>query len=411
MQNQLASLRDKNVSNAAVLAFSPRTGEIFLEQGSVDFYSKEIDGQVNVIHQKRQLGSALKPFLYFLAFENGAYPEDFIWDTEEDFSPENQNPEISGKIYHPLNYDVSESGQVTLAHALANSLNIPAVKILQKLSPEKFLDFLKTLGLKFDFPASHYGLSLALGSPDLTMWEVAHGYTKMMKIPSKNLAGLGKSQFTREQKFLWNILSSQEERASSFGLNSILNTTVPMMVKTGTTHNFKDNWVFAYHPDVMIAVWVGNNDSSPMKGVSGVSGAGPIFHFVAEEMNKRGYFTTEISADNKNLTDLRIGRPQGYAPTKKIEISQKILSPKNNEIFYINPDTPLELQKIIFKSSESNPSTPLENQRNFWILNEERIENTYTAKNPENIFFWVPKVGKYHLQKGREEVFFEVRNF
>ncbi len=483
MQHQLALLRDKNVTNSAVLVLDSYTKEILVYQGSQDFFSKEIDGQVNVIQQKRQMGSALKPFLYFLAFQDGATPENYILDIEKDFYKNTKN---SGEIYHPLNYNVDEWGVVKLKHSLSNSLNISAVKILHHLGEENFLGFLKSLGIHFDFDASHYGLSLALGSPDITMWEVANAYINMMK----NLCGrdVACNVSTREQQYLWETLSSQENRAKSFGLNSILNTTVPMMVKTGTTHNFKDNWVFAYHPDVMIAVWVGNNDSSPMKGVSGVSGAGPIFHAVAEELNKRGYFKTDVEnlysrdtvhrvstetkksntfcrenfyipeisqeeiehvkkiqknsdidirwCDEKNNTkNPEISGRMISAPTENINTCRdvacnvstniknpEIVSPKNNEIFYINPETPLELQKIIFKFSGKTD----------WVLSRvdvRRDELQFVStkikqsKNPEKIFFWIPETGKFVIEisekKSKErkfafptqKIYFEVRNF
>jgi penicillin-binding protein 1C len=459
MQYQVGILAEKNVSNSAAMAFNPRTGEIIVWQGSVDFFSDEIDGQVNVITQKRQMGSALKPFLYFMAFEDGATPESLLIDVEQDFSQ--SIFENTGDVYHPLNYSLSEEGIVPMREALANSLNISAVKILHHIGGENFLAFLQELGIYFDYDFSHYGLSLALGSPDITMEEVARAYANMMKSPEdfsgKNITLQmlkpdipsvkkqdGNKVFTQSQQYLWDTLSSQINRRKSFGLNSILNTTVPMMVKTGTTHNFRDNWVFAYHPDLIIAVWVGNNDSSEMKGVSGVTGAGSIFHFIAEEAEKKNYFVSTVSsmalqdAEEKNyyciddfyikdISDAEQEKIQKLfgetvlfdeeecknIPDQTLEIAFeknekkapeiKILSPQNGEIFYVNPEVSRELQKIIFKASVSE---------NIWVLDGKKIQE----KPQSDSLFWLPKIGKHELslqnnsgEKIGASVFFEVK--
>ncbi len=455
----LQILGGHNVNNAAAYVFKPNTGEVLVWQGSRDFYDETIDGQVNVIEKKRQMGSALKPFIYLYAFLNGAHPDNLIVDLEKDFYKEGEKNEI----FRPLNYSLHEGGVIPLKEALASSFNISAVRILEHLGLENTYEFLKTIELRLDFTAHHYGLSLALGSPDLTMKNVAETYGVLAnggeKIETTLIASvngipnltkrsviLEKNIPTEEALYhLFSTLSSQTDRRLSFGLSSILNTSIPFAVKTGTTKNFKDNWTFGYRPDLVTAVWIGNNDSSAMVDITGITGAAPIWHRIVESAIKKNYVgNNEIlppeslqehikcitkscaqkevifqNNDKKWLSDMVSGEfclEDFYIQDIEIEEIQKIaklfdfkdfsikwceqnekeellnnkpqiVKPEDNEIFYIKKNIPIELQKIIIKANE-----PVE-----WIINDKEYEKTETI-------FLIPKAEKYSIGiKGETE--------
>lgn len=441
-----------NVTNGSAYVFNPLNGEILAWQGSRGFYDDKIDGQVNVIEKKRQLGSALKPFVYLFAFINGAHPDNLIADLEKDFYQEDKEG-----VFRPLNYSLHEGGVITLKEALASSFNISAVRILDHLGLEKTFEFLKDLGLEFDYPSDHYGLSLALGSPDLTMRNVAETYgvlasngvrteTSLIKSINEKEVMLDQNSKNNESLYhLYSVLSSQVSRSRSFGLSSILNTTIPFAVKTGTTKNFKDNWTFGYRPDLVVAVWVGNNDSSSMVNVSGITGAAPIWHRIVESAIKMGYVSNnsievprsldeykkcinarctrneviyqndkkEWISDLENgifcLEDFYISNVNAEEIQKvsklfdfkdftimwcedkseEVEIKVKpiIIKPKKGETFYIKNNLPKELQKIIIKSN-----MPVE-----WIINGKDYEKTDTI-------FIEPTENKYSAEiKGNSE--------
>ncbi len=438
MEYSLQRLASNNVTNAAVYVFNPQNGEILVWQGSKDFYDTDIDGQVNVIEKKRQMGSALKPFIYLFAFLNGAHPDHLTVDLEKDFY---ESTEEDG-IFRPLNYSLQEGGVITLKEALASSFNISAVRLLEYLGLHRGHEFLKTIGLELDHDATHYGLSLALGSPDLSLKNVAETYgtlaNKGQKVETKLIsmvngmqtAGsseqlLSESSATSEALFhLSSTLSSQVNRRKSFGLNSILNTSIPFAAKTGTTRNFKDNWTFGYRPDLVVGVWVGNNDSSSMIDVTGITGAAPIWHRVVEDAISEGFVQPnqiippdslqihvkcldkdcvrkEVIYQNDArewLSDLVRGsfcledfyiqtiEPKEIQKVAKLfdfedfsirwcekeakqnEVSDAlpmIIKPDDGETFYIKKSLPIELQKIIFKATQ-----PVD-----WLINEEEYED------------------------------------
>lgn len=291
----LDRLADKHVTNGAAYILQPSTGDILAWQGSKDFHASDIDGQVNVITQRRQMGSALKPFLYLFAFMQGAHPDQLIVDLEKDFQTSR-----SDENYRPLNYGLREGGVMPLKIALANSFNIASVRLLEHLGLQPIYDFLSSLGLPFQYPAEHYGFSLALGSPDLPMRSVADAYATLANngipitshlISQPSPRSPQSSRFSQSSPYfhLFQTLSNPLNRRRSFGVNSVLSTTIPFAVKTGTTKNFHDNWTFGYHPDLVVATWVGNNDNSPMIDVDGITGAGPIWNRSVEAAIDLGY--------------------------------------------------------------------------------------------------------------------------
>ncbi|MBI1800512.1 MAG: hypothetical protein HYR71_02645, partial [Chloroflexi bacterium] len=299
-KTQIDKLKAQNASNAALLALDAGTGEIKAMLGSVDFFNKEIDGQVNVTLRQRQPGSSIKPVTYVAAFEKGWTPATLILDNPSKF-PDKPNPD-----YEPRNYDGKFHGFVTARDALANSYNIPAVKTLNFVGLPDMIKMAERLGIK-SFTRKDYGLSLTLGGGDVTLFELTAAYAvfanqgkratpvSILKITD----GTGKvlqefkpapaPEVVKSQYayMLTDILEDNAARTPAFGPNSVLKLSRPAAVKTGTTNDSRDNWTVGYTADnLVVGVWVGNNNNKAMIGTSGISGAAPIWHDFIEEVAK-----------------------------------------------------------------------------------------------------------------------------
>lgn len=268
----LEKLKQKNVTNAAVFAINPKTREILIYEWSRDFYSKEIDGQVNVIKSERQPWSTMKPFLYLMALENWAWVNSMLLDIENEY-----NSFSEGKTYISNNYSLKEYWLVRLKNALWNSLNNATVRLASHLWLENVYNFYKDYWFDLKESPEYYGYSLVLWNPSIKLQDLVYSYSKLLDLKDKN-------------KFLlYNILSDPDNRDISFWVNSILNTSIPQAVKTWTSSNFKDNVIVSYHPDFVLWVWVWNNDNSSMIWVTGITWAWYIWHQIIEEAIRLGY--------------------------------------------------------------------------------------------------------------------------
>ena len=293
--------------NAALVSLDVQTGEIISMVGAKDFFNNEIQGQVNVAVKPRQPGSSLKPFVYALAFIKNFTPQTLIFDVKTNFG----SMGAGQGTYEPNNYDFKEYGPMTMAHALAGSRNIPAVKTLYLVGKDNFFDLLLKLGYNNLGDRNRQGLSLALGSAEVTLLEQANAFSVLaregIKIPSKAILkiedaqghilednpspakqnGHGTENKLLEEKIIdlqvcrliTQILSDNKERAYVFGKKNYLTIDRPVAVKTGTSNEYRDAWTIGYTPDLVTAVWVGNNDNSKMKpGADGADTAAPIWH-------------------------------------------------------------------------------------------------------------------------------------
>ncbi|MEI8067560.1 MAG: PBP1A family penicillin-binding protein [Candidatus Shapirobacteria bacterium] len=290
---ELDKVKKLNITNGAALVIDVKNGDILAMVGSKDYNALDIDGEFNVTTALRQPGSSIKPINYLLALENGFNLTSTINDSPITYYVAGQKP------YSPKNYNGKYMGTVTLKTALASSLNIPSVKLLAKNGVAKMIDLGESMGISTWKDRDRYGLSLALGSGEVKMTELAGAYSifansgKKIEInPVLKIEDyLGKTIYEKkvEEKeiikekytFLINsALSDNQARSPIFGKNSLLNIPEKTVaVKTGTTNNLKDNWCIGWTPSYLTAVWVGNNDSSPMSWVaSGVSGATPIWN-------------------------------------------------------------------------------------------------------------------------------------
>lgn len=272
LQSTLDELAEKNVTNGAIFAINPKTRETLIYQGSKDFYADDIDGQVDVITSLRQPGSTMKPFLYLMALEQWANPDDMILDIESEY-----NSFQEGSVYISENYSLKQYGLVRLKKALGNSFNNATVRLARELGLGKVYEYYKDYGFHLPRAAEHYGYSLVLWNPSITIEQLVYSYSMLLNLENP------------EKFLLHDILSDPDNRDVSFGVNSLLSTSIPQAVKTGTSSDFRDNLVVSYHPDFVLGVWVGNNDNSSMQGVTGISGAGYIWHQVIEKAIELGY--------------------------------------------------------------------------------------------------------------------------
>lgn len=305
VHDQVTALNDRNVTDGALVAIDPRTGEILAMTGSADFYNDAISGQVNMaVSSTRQPGSAFKPFTYAAAFEKGWTPATLIWDVTSEFPPSGRSDDLRDP-YIPVNYDGRQHGPITVRTALANSLNIPAVKTLNYVGiyddpsipgPDGVIAFAQRLGIT-SLTRPDYGLSLTLGGGEVSLLEMTQAYAVFAnngrKIPPVAVTEVvdytgsvvfeyappvGDQVIRAEHAYLISsILSDNQARAMMFGTDSVLALPFPAAAKTGTTNDFRDNWTMGYTPDLAVGVWVGNADYTPMENTTGLTGAAPIW--------------------------------------------------------------------------------------------------------------------------------------
>ena len=291
LRSQLARLREQQVGNGAAVVLDNRTGAVLALVGSEDYFAPAA-GQVNGAWAPRSAGSTLKPFTYALAFERGATPASIVADVPCEFS-------TATGVFAPVNYDRHCHGPVRHRLALANSLNIPAVRVLDELGGAAVLHArLRACGLTtLAQPAEHYGLGLTLGNAEVRLLELANAYACLARLgewrPWRLLEGAGDYKsptrvISREAAWLVaDVLADNRARALVFGLETPLRFDFPVACKTGTSTDYRDNWAVGYTPEFTVAVWAGNFDGSPMRGVSGVTGAGPVLHTIFQNLRTR----------------------------------------------------------------------------------------------------------------------------
>jgi penicillin-binding protein 1C len=287
VRDRLAQLREQNVRNAAAVVIDNRTGAVIALVGSENYFSPGA-GQVNGAWAQRSAGSALKPFTYLLALERGATPATVVADVRTSFPAD-------GSFYRPENYNRRCYGPVRYRTALASSLNIPAVKVLLAAGgPVALHARLREVGLTtLNRPPQMYGLGLTLGNCEARLLEMTNAYASLARLgefrpwrvlPTSNMTA---HRYSRPE-LVWqiaDILSDNSARTLAFGMNSALRFDYPVACKTGTSTDFRDNWTVGFTPEFSVGVWVGNFDGSPMREVSGVTGAGPILHAIFDYLH------------------------------------------------------------------------------------------------------------------------------
>ncbi len=304
VKKNIEAVKYLDVSNGAALVTAPSSGQILAMVGSKDFFDAKIDGNVNVTIANRQPGSSIKPINYATALSKKLItPATVIMDVSTTFGVAGTKP------YTPVNYDGQYHGPVQVRFALANSYNIPAVKVLAISGVEDMIKMAAEMGITTFTDPARYGLSLTLGGGEVKMVDMATAFgvfanegvrqdlTPILKVEDSNGRVLeefkqksGKRVLSREVAFLISsILSDNGARSAAFGEFSGLTIGgKTVAVKTGTTDDKRDNWTIGYTPSYLVATWVGNNDNHPMSPylASGITGAAPIWHDIVTALLK-----------------------------------------------------------------------------------------------------------------------------
>nr|MBI2904514.1 transglycosylase domain-containing protein [Chloroflexota bacterium] len=369
----------RNATDAALVALDPNTGQLLAMVGSPDYFNGEISGAVNMAVAPRQPGSAIKPVTYAAAFDPSlcaALPspsgtpkgrvggEGEISAQNCPWTPATMILDVrtafvthDGFSYVPQNYDRNYHGPVPARDALGGSLNVPAVKTLDHVGLKNMLALAGKVGLGTLADADRFGLALTLGGGEVRLLDLTSAFgvfaaggvrvapVAILKITDArgNVLDEWKPKTgervldARVAYLINNLLSDNSARLATFGPNSVLQIGRPAAVKTGTTTDFRDNWTVGYAPQLSVGVWVGNADNSPMANITGVAGAGPIWHdFIRQALNGKpaadfprppGLTQVEVCALSGLL-------PTPYCPLRRMEIFIEGTQPTTPDTFY-----------------------------------------------------------------------------
>lgn len=312
-------LSERGVKQAAIVVLDNATGGVLAWVGSPDFWEPAA-GQTDMVTSARQPGSALKPFLYALAFDRGVTAATVLADVPTSFTTVNGT-------YQPRNYDRRFRGPVRAREALASSYNVPAVILAQRVGTGALLHTLHLAGFgSLARTPEYYGLGLALGNGDVTLMELANGYRALVnggtyegwhwRQDDAAAPGDGRRVVSRAAATLvLDVLADPAARVPGFGVMTPFDFPFPAAVKTGTSRHFTDNWAVAVTGTFTVAVWAGDVRGRPMEGVSGVTGAGPLLHRAVVLTAARYAPGLLPSPAEASLTPARICRVSGLLAT------------------------------------------------------------------------------------------------
>lgn len=356
---------DHNANNGSTVIIRPKTGEILSMVGSADYWNDAIDGKFNVATGLRQPGSSFKPFTYLTLLSQGVPASYGFLDVRTEFAQPGANP----PIYVPENYDREYHGYSRMRLALARSYNIPAVRALEMAGVGNVIRTVHKLGITtLDQGLGYYGLALTLGGGEVKLLDMVYAFSVFAN--DGNMAGATISEETQRPGYrtldpvpvlrvenskgevLWkydvattvpivdprlayiitSFLSDNSARWAAFGSPNVLELDRPAAVKTGTTNDYKDNWTVGYTPQVAIGVWIGNTDNSPMKKVSGISGAAPVWN---ELMT---YFLKDKPVEQfvrpPGLVEATVCATTGLLPTKYCPTTKELFIPGTEPTSY-----------------------------------------------------------------------------
>ncbi len=396
LRDHVTSLNGKNVKDGAVLVIENATGQVRAYVGNVGEGSSA--KYVDAIVAPRQAGSTLKPFLYAAAFEKGILkPETLLEDTPAEIA-------VAGGrgVYRPQNYDNRFRGWVSARDALASSLNVPALRVFLQVGGDTVVEKMEKLGFHGLLTAEDYGPSLALGTADISLWELTNAYRALANggvssepsVLSEALPGPVPAPvraFSDDAvETVSAILSDRSARAMTFGLENSLSTRAWTAVKTGTSKDMRDNWCVGYGKRFTVGVWVGNLSGEPMWNVSGVSGAAPVWATLMNELEAGGSPLPKTEAVPEAV------------PLPRRQVA-RILYPTQGMIVALDPDIPRGNQRLFFETEARAKGDRL------LLLGE--------SKAPREILDsgWTPKHGVYEVilkgpdGKPKDRVAFEVR--
>jgi penicillin-binding protein 1C len=388
--------RSRRVDNAAAVVLDSATGEILTMVGSPDYFAASIAGNVNAALAKRQPGSAIKPFTYAAALDPtwsrraGQPPltaASILADLPKTFTVENVDGSMTP--YRPQNYDRMWHGPVSVRAALANSYNLPAVEVLDRIGVETLRQLASQAGIQTF--TGRYGLALTLGGGEVRLLDLTAAYgifddgrtvsprailriersgignREMDTIADLRALASGLQVISPQTAYLiTDILSDDIARSPAFGRNSVLNLPFPAAVKTGTTTDWRDNWTIGYTTQRLVGVWVGNADNTPMVGVSGVDGAGPIWHDLMRLAHPR---PSQPFGRPDGLVEVEICAPSGMLPTREC--------PRVRREWFIAGTQPTQpdnqFRRVVLDRATGLPAdehTPAERrvERVYWLL-------------------------------------------
>ncbi|MEN9406830.1 MAG: hypothetical protein RLZZ455_46 [Candidatus Parcubacteria bacterium] len=365
VKNQVARLRGNKATNAALVAMNPKTGEILSLVGSHDWFD-ESNGKINMVVRARQPGSSFKPIVYADALSRRLITAATELEDKPITFPDG---------YKPRNYDNKFRDHVLVRFALANSLNIPAVHVIEKVGVANTVAFARKLGITSLTSPERYGLSLVLGAAEVPLLQMTDAYavfanggylvtpTTIMEVKDKNKKTIftngPKKTFVLDQGVAFiisSILSDNEIRKETFG--GALTVSRPAAVKTGTTENYRDALTIGYTPNLVVGVWVGNNDNTPMDTVAGSLGAAPIWRQVMEQFFKtlpRENFTKPFSIIDQNICKENGKRAEEATTSAYTEFFLRGTLPKELCTNALPTDTPTPI-----KSGPTNAPDPTE---------------------------------------------------
>jgi penicillin-binding protein 1C len=326
-----ATVQYHGVTGIAAVVLDNDTGDVLAYLGSADYFDDAGLGQNDGVSMLRQPGSALKPFVYAAALSTGRY-------TTSTILPDLPVQIVeAGAAFSPANYDQEFHGPVPLRVALASSYNVPAIRIAQELGPFEILQALRHVGFaSLGRTPEHYGVGLALGNGEVQLIELATAYSALSR--GGVLPHVGHMQWVRTHSgdtlraaprshrqtvvtpqiayLITDILSDPEARAPAFGRGGPLELPFPLAVKTGTSKDYRDNYAVGYTSEHTVAVWAGNFDGSPMKQVSGVSGAAPLLKSIFLELGPGGEPERPAGIESAEICPVSGARPGAACPTR-----------------------------------------------------------------------------------------------
>jgi 1A family penicillin-binding protein len=421
----LQNEKDWNGKNAALVAIDPKTGQILSMVGSRDYFDKTIEGNFNVTTATRQPGSSFKPFIYATAFNKGFTPDTVLFDLPTEFQT---TCDAYGKAlpghsqadcYKPQNYDGKYRGPMALRDALAQSINIVAVKLFYLAGLPDSLKTAENMGISTLGDIGRYGLTLVIGGGEVTLLDMtsAYGvfanngdrnpYTGILKVEDVNGNILEEYQPKTQREIIpknialtvSDILSDEKAREPTFGIHSAL--YIPnknVAAKTGTTNSNKDAWIIGYTPSIVVGVWAGNNDNTPMKK-GGAAVAGPIWNkFINEALkilSSESFEAPDLVIDPRVVKPALRGKWQGNesffidkisgklaTPNTPIEtLQEKVVTNVHSILYWVN-------KKDITGPAPTNPSNDSQFNhweipvQNWWVQNKDKYPITTLVEKP-----------------------------
>ena len=375
------------VSNIASVVLSAKTGEILSMVGSRDFFDNTVDGRVNIITSLRQPGSTFKPIAYAKAIEKGLTPRTIVYDVPTQFTAfceRDQFESTKSGCYSPINYTGNFVGPISLRNALAQSINVPAVKVLYLADVLEVIRQAKKMGItSLVHGQNHYGLSLVLGGAEVSPLEMAQAYgvfaNEGVLVPYVWKYGEKEAEkrvLARSvAQDITDMLFDDDARAPVFGRGSAMYIAdPPTAVKTGTTNNSRDIWIVGYSPDIVVLIWAGNSDNTPL------------------ENNAAGFYLAPLLRQMVTTASKQYGEPGAYFTRNTIppELSPEIVLGR------IDADDPHTILHYIQRDRPTqSPHDPLEDpQYEYWEygvqnwLEENEIEGDYDfdGRNSEKNF-------------------------